>query len=163
MALERMGHEAESKSSALTALEMAQARPPDLALFDYLMPGVDGVTLFGAMRAALGDRCPKVLFISAAAEEVEENLTPAASVVGYVQKPFHFGDLSPVVTERWPPRMLLIAPARACVATSALRPKGKGSFLSRESVWCDCGRALRALCGRGGGSPMPRPARCRSG
>ena len=99
LAVKRMGHEAESTSSALTALELARARPPDLVLLDYLMPIMDGVTLFGALRAALGARCPKVLFISAVVEEVEEKLTMAAGVAGYVQKPFHFADLSRVVTE----------------------------------------------------------------
>lgn len=100
LALKKMGHEAESTSDALLALELARSRPPDLALLDYRMPGMDGATLYGEMRAALGDRCPKVLFVSATPpEEVRARVGPEAKPAGYVKKPFHLDDLSRVVTE----------------------------------------------------------------
>ena len=105
LALRKMGHEAESTSDALLALELARAHPPDLALLDYRMPGMDGVTLFGAMQAALGDRCPKVLFVSATPpEEVKAKTALLAQAlgyraVGYVKKPFHLDDLSKMVRE----------------------------------------------------------------
>ena len=101
LAVRKMGHEAESTSEPLRALELALARPPDLALLDYRMPGMDGVTLFGELATALGDRCPKVLFVSATPpEEVRAHATPAAlQPIGYVKKPFHLDDLSRIVTE----------------------------------------------------------------
>jgi CheY-like chemotaxis protein len=100
LALKKMGHQAESTSDALLALELALAHPPDLALLDYRMPGMDGVALFAAMRAALGDRCPKVLFVSATPpDEVRAKTTALTRAVGYVKKPFHLDDLSRVVTE----------------------------------------------------------------
>ncbi|OFX24636.1 MAG: hypothetical protein A2V77_15515 [Anaeromyxobacter sp. RBG_16_69_14] len=100
LALRKMGHQAESTSDALFALELARAHPPDLALLDYRMPGMDGVALFAAMRAALGDRCPKVLFVSATPpEEVRAKTTALTRAVGYVKKPFHLDDLSKVVTD----------------------------------------------------------------
>ncbi|HEX9290360.1 MAG TPA: response regulator [Anaeromyxobacteraceae bacterium] len=100
LAVRKMGHEAESTSSALVALELARARPPDLALLDYRMPGMDGVTLFGEMRSALGDRCPKVLFVSATPpDEVRAQTNALTRAVGYVKKPFHLDDLSRMVTE----------------------------------------------------------------
>jgi two-component system, OmpR family, response regulator len=99
MALKKMGHDAESTSEPLVALEMARAHPPDLALLDYRMPGMDGVTLFGEMSRALGDRCPKVLFVSATPpEEVKAHTTSGLQPVGYVKKPFHLDDLARVVT-----------------------------------------------------------------
>jgi two-component system, OmpR family, response regulator len=98
LALRKMGHEAESTSSAVAALELARAHPPDLALLDYRMPIMDGVTLFSEMRAALGDRCPKVLFVSATPpEEVKAKMSALTSAVGYVKKPFHLEDLSRIV------------------------------------------------------------------
>jgi DNA-binding response OmpR family regulator len=99
LALKKMGHDAESTSDAALALELARAHPPDLALLDYRMPGMDGVTLLGAMQEALGDRCPKVLFVSATPpEEVRAKMTSTMSqAVGYVKKPFHLDDLSKVV------------------------------------------------------------------
>src|SRR5690242_11624100 len=100
LAVKKMGHQAESTSSAFAALELAQQNPPDLALLDYRMPGMDGVTLFGALRKALGERCPKVLFVSATPpEEVRAHAGTDANAAGYVKKPFHLDDLSRVVTE----------------------------------------------------------------
>ncbi|HTP26133.1 MAG TPA: response regulator [Anaeromyxobacteraceae bacterium] len=100
LALRKMGHEAESTSCAVTALELARARPPDLALLDYRMPIMDGVTLYRELRNALGDRCPKVVFISATPpEEVRAKATALAPPAGYVRKPFHLEDLSRMVAE----------------------------------------------------------------
>ena len=100
LALRKMGHDAESTSNSLQALELARDHPPDLALLDYRMPGMDGVTLFRAMQAALGDRCPKVLFVSATPpEEVRAKTRPDLVAAGYVKKPFHLDDLNRMVTE----------------------------------------------------------------
>jgi CheY-like chemotaxis protein len=100
LALRKMGHEAESTSDAALALELALAHPHDLALLDYRMPGMDGVTLFGEMRNALGDRCPRVLFVSATPQdEVGARTTEKTRPVGYVRKPFHLDDLSRMVTQ----------------------------------------------------------------
>ena len=46
LAVKKMGHDAESTSDALNALELAVAHPPDLALLDFRMPVMDGVRLF---------------------------------------------------------------------------------------------------------------------
>ena len=98
LALKKMGHQAESTTEPLVAIDMARANPPDLALLDYRMPGMDGVTLFGEMARALGDRCPKVLFVSATPpEEVKARATSGPQPVGYVKKPFLLDDLARVV------------------------------------------------------------------
>jgi CheY-like chemotaxis protein len=93
--VQKLGHEAEGASDPLVALELARQHPPDLALVDYRMPGMDGVAFFEEMRRQLGDRCPKVLFVSATPpEEVREKLLPAGlEPVGFVRKPFHLDDL----------------------------------------------------------------------
>ncbi len=91
----KMGHVADGASDPRVALELARANPPDLALVDYRMPGMDGVAFFEAMRHLLGDRCPKVLFVSATpADEVRRKLKPAGlEPCGFVKKPFHLDDL----------------------------------------------------------------------
>jgi two-component system, OmpR family, response regulator len=102
LAVRRMGHTVDSASEPHVALELARSNPPDLAVLDFRMPGMDGVTLWSALRDSLGERCPKVLFVSgtppeevrARAEQVGEP-RPA----GYVKKPFHLDDLSRVVSE----------------------------------------------------------------
>ncbi len=100
LALRKMGHEAESASDARGALELARSRPPDLALLDYRMPGMDGVTLLSELMSSLGERCPKVLFVSATPpEEVKARVGETRCAVGYVKKPFYLDDLSRVVEE----------------------------------------------------------------
>lgn len=93
-AVRRMGHSAESTSDAVEALAMALKDPPDLALVDYRMPGMDGAELFEELRAALGDRCPRVLFVSATPpDEVARKVERWGRPAGYVKKPFHLDDL----------------------------------------------------------------------
>jgi two-component system OmpR family response regulator len=93
--VQRMGHEVVGASDPRHALELARRYPPDLALVDYRMPGMDGVDFFAAMRSELGDRCPKVLFVSATPpDEFRDKLGDSGLVPsGFVRKPFHLEDL----------------------------------------------------------------------
>lgn len=99
--VQKLGHDVEGASDPNVALELALLHPPDLALVDYRMPGMDGVAFFDALKHELGDRCPKVLFVSATPpEEVQEKLRPAGlEPSGFVRKPFHLDDLFRTVQE----------------------------------------------------------------
>jgi CheY-like chemotaxis protein len=99
VALRKMGHDALSTSDGEVALELAERHVPDLALLDWRMPGMDGGELFAHLRERLGERCPKVLFVSGSPpEEVRAGVESALlRPVGYVRKPFHLDDLSRVV------------------------------------------------------------------
>lgn len=99
-AVRRMGHSAVSASDSIEALALALRDPPDLALVDYRMPRMDGAELWEEMRASLGERCPKVLFISATPPEVvAKGVERVGRPAGYVKKPFHFDDLIRIVDE----------------------------------------------------------------
>ena len=98
LAVRRMGHSAVSTSDAVEALAIARRQPPDLALVDFRMPGMGGAELFHEMRASLGERCPKVLFVSATPpDEIARELERVGHPAGYVKKPFHLDDLAKVV------------------------------------------------------------------
>jgi CheY-like chemotaxis protein len=99
-AVQRMGHFAVSTSDSVEALALAVRNPPDLALLDYRMPRMDGAALWQEMRATLGARCPKVLFISATPPDlVAKSVERLGQPAGYVKKPFHLDDLMRVVRE----------------------------------------------------------------
>jgi CheY-like chemotaxis protein len=101
LAVRKMGHEALSTSDGAVAVELAERHPPDLALLDWRMPGMDGRELFSHLRERLGERCPKVLFVSGSPpEEVRAGVEDAElRPVGYVRKPFHLDDLWKVVSD----------------------------------------------------------------
>jgi two-component system, OmpR family, response regulator len=100
LAVRRMGHAAVSTSNAVEALALAREQPPDLALLDFRMPGMDGAELFHQLRESLGARCPKVLFVSASPpDEVAREVERIGLPVGYVKKPFHLDELVRVVDD----------------------------------------------------------------
>jgi CheY-like chemotaxis protein len=96
-----MGHETQAVSDSREALALALRAPPDLALVDYRMPGMDGVALFAALNEGLGSRCPRVLFVTATPpEEVRLKCESAGlRAAGFVKKPFHLDDLRDEVTQ----------------------------------------------------------------
>ena len=99
-AVQKMGHSAVSTSDSVEALAIAVKDPPDLALVDYRMPRMDGATLFEELRALLGERCPKVLFISATPPEVvRKGVERVGEPAGFVKKPFHLDDLARSVAD----------------------------------------------------------------
>lgn len=100
LAVRKMGHQAESTSSAREALQLALARPPDVALLDYRMPEMDGLELFTAMQDGLGERCPRVVFVSATPpEEIHRGSHPRLRRARHVKKPFHLEELTRAVSE----------------------------------------------------------------
>ncbi len=99
-AVQRLGHSAVSTSDSVEALAIAVRNPPDLALVDYRMPRMDGAELWQEMRTSLGDRCPKVLFVSATPPElVAKSVERVGQPAGFVKKPFHLDDLMKVVAD----------------------------------------------------------------
>jgi CheY-like chemotaxis protein len=100
LAVRKMGHSVVSTSDSVEALAMAVKNPPDLALVDFRMPRMDGAELFDELLQALGERCPKVLFVSATPPElVAKSVERRGRPAGYVKKPFHLDDLARIVSD----------------------------------------------------------------
>jgi len=83
--LERAGHVVERAADGMSALAVADARPPDLVVLDLMLPGLDGLEVCRRLRShsdvpvvmltALGDEADRVLGLEVGADD-------------YVTKPF---------------------------------------------------------------------------
>ncbi len=82
------GYELTEADSAERALELYAANPPDLVLFDVMLPGINGFDACRLLKKTYGDACAPVIFITAKvqSDDVVEGLT--AGGVDYLPKPF---------------------------------------------------------------------------
>jgi chemosensory pili system protein ChpA (sensor histidine kinase/response regulator) len=87
--LEDEGYKVVACANGYAALEQARRETPSLALIDLLMPGMDGATLIGHLRAELGES-PPILMMSASANY---NYVRALPIQGFLGKPFDLDDL----------------------------------------------------------------------
>ncbi|MFO0727975.1 MAG: response regulator transcription factor [Myxococcota bacterium] len=74
-----------------TALEQAQALRYDLMVLDWMLPGMDGLAVCRALRAA-GNSVP-ILMLTARAEVPERIMGLDAGADDYLPKPFDLGEL----------------------------------------------------------------------
>ena len=93
--LKREGYEVIEASDGPAALAAAQARPPDMALLDVRMPGMDGVALMRALRSSL----PSLPVILMTAYGSVQNALHAMKygAADYITKPFRVDDIRATV------------------------------------------------------------------
>ena len=99
--LEKLGHQvtvAENGHQALARFNEAQARqvPFDLILMDMMMPGMDGITTIGHIRALeVGDGLAPtpIIALTAHAMQGDKDRFLSAGADGYVAKPIRFDEL----------------------------------------------------------------------
>jgi CheY-like chemotaxis protein len=102
LALERVGKMTiEIVGDPHAAIEAAVAFKPDLVMLDWMMPGMDGPTLFGKMREDPRTRDLPVVFITAKASSVEMEELRALGAAGAISKPFSPKDLPDQLREIW--------------------------------------------------------------
>lgn len=102
MALETVGgFDVEICGSGEEALQKAPAFCPDLILLDVMMPGMDGVATYRAVRELPEAVDTLIVFMTAKsqAHEVEQLLELGA--LGVISKPFDPIQLSSQVTSLW--------------------------------------------------------------
>ncbi|RKG85169.1 response regulator [Corallococcus praedator] len=75
-------------SSGAEALEKAATEVPDLILLDVMMPGMDGPTTFGRLRAQAATANTPIIFMTAKIQKQEVARYLELGAVGVIGKPF---------------------------------------------------------------------------
>jgi CheY-like chemotaxis protein len=102
MALEAVGgFTVEVCDSGHDAIETAPTFQPDLILLDVMMPGMDGPTTFGALRAIPQTSCTPVIFMTAKIQNHEVERYKTLGAAGVIAKPFDPMQLSAQITAIW--------------------------------------------------------------
>jgi DNA-binding response OmpR family regulator len=86
--LERDGYEVLSAPDGETALDLALARTPDLALLDVMMPRLDGYEVTRRLRQHGPTREIPIILLTASVQEPDVALGIQAGADDYVTKPF---------------------------------------------------------------------------
>jgi CheY-like chemotaxis protein len=85
----------------MLALDAILAFKPDLVLLDWMMPVMDGPTLFKRMRETEGLRDMPVVFLTAKASQRELDELRAMGAAGVLSKPFSPKDLPEQLRAIW--------------------------------------------------------------
>ena len=86
--LERDGYEVLSAPDGETALDLALARTPDLALLDVMMPRLDGYEVTRRLRRHGPTTAIPIILLTARVQEPDAALGIEAGADDYVTKPF---------------------------------------------------------------------------
>lgn len=102
MSLERVGKmTVEVVGDPTMAIEAMTAFKPDLVMLDWMMPKMDGPTLFKQMKLRPETRSLPVVFITARAAQRDLDELTAMGAVGTISKPFSPKDLPDQLREIW--------------------------------------------------------------
>ena len=102
MSLEKVGKmTVEVVGDPMVAIERMAAFKPELVMLDWMMPGMDGPTLFRKMRETPEVRDLPVVFITAKASQVELQELSALGAAGAISKPFSPKDLPDQLRAIW--------------------------------------------------------------
>jgi CheY-like chemotaxis protein len=82
------GHQVLEAGDGQAAIELLRQRRPDLLLLDLMMPEVDGWAVLQAVAGMAPGRRPRVVVLSALAEDLTAVRARACGADAYVQKPF---------------------------------------------------------------------------
>ena len=83
--LRREGYEVTCLDDGLAALELALAKPPDLAVLDIMLPGMTGLELCRRLRAEMD---VPIIMLTALGEEADRVVGLELGADDYVTKPF---------------------------------------------------------------------------
>jgi two-component system OmpR family response regulator len=102
MSLERVGKmTVEIVTDPLQAIGVINAFKPDLVMLDWMMPGMDGPTLFKKMKEDPQTAALPVVFITAKAQSRDMAELMALGAAGTISKPFSPKDLPEQLRQIW--------------------------------------------------------------
>ena len=102
MSLERVGKmEVEVVSDPRQAIAVIARFKPDLVMLDWMMPGMDGPTLFRKMKQQPETATLPVVFITAKATQRDMEELVALGAAGTISKPFSPRDLPEQLRSIW--------------------------------------------------------------
>ena len=102
MSLERVGKmTVEVVGDPMQAIERMIAFKPELVMLDWMMPGMDGPTLFKKMREVPETKALPVVFITAKASQRELDELRSLGAAGTISKPFSPKDLPEQLRAIW--------------------------------------------------------------
>ena len=102
MSLERVGKmTVEIVGDPMSAIARMIAFKPELVMLDWMMPGMDGPTLFRKMREVPETRDLPVVFITAKASQRELEELRTLGAAGTISKPFSPKDLPDQLRAIW--------------------------------------------------------------
>jgi CheY-like chemotaxis protein len=85
--LRREGYETMVAEDGLQALDMARDRPPDVALLDLGLPGLDGYQLAERLYGERGDRRPLLVAVTGRGAALDRACSAAAGIDLHLVKP----------------------------------------------------------------------------
>ncbi|MBV8032470.1 MAG: response regulator [Betaproteobacteria bacterium] len=102
LSLERVGKmTVEVVSDPMQAIDAIRAFGPDLVMLDWMMPGMDGPTLFRRMKETQDTSALPVVFITAKASQTELDELTKMGAAGTISKPFSPKDLPEQLRAIW--------------------------------------------------------------
>jgi two-component system, OmpR family, response regulator len=102
LALEMIGgFTVELCSSGQEAVRKAATFQPDLVLLDVMMPGMDGPTIFQALRKQPQTAAVPIAFMTAKVQTDEVERYTGMGAIGFVAKPFDPMKLADTVKRLW--------------------------------------------------------------
>jgi len=100
--VERMGYQVEVASGAVQALEILKAKPVDLLLTDWSMPGMDGGELIAAMKEDERHREIPVIVLTGHDTDSEREAAAAVGCDRFIVKPIMRDELQRVIGQLLP-------------------------------------------------------------
>ena len=97
--LQHQGYQTIDASTGEEGVRLAKARRPDLVLMDIQLPGIDGITALGQLRADAVTREIPVIAVTASVMTHDRKKIMAAGFDGYQSKPIRVKEFMNAVRE----------------------------------------------------------------